>query len=71
MLEIVEEQRLPIPRPLAKLALSAMKRSVHKRAGFDIGKVSSNPYHTQPTRPPPMVPAVLRATYPECCWNVR
>lgn len=40
MLEIVEEQRLPIPRPLAKLALSAMKRSVQKRAGFDIGKVA-------------------------------
>ncbi|GIL83651.1 hypothetical protein Vretimale_10449 [Volvox reticuliferus] len=40
MLEIVQEQRLPIPRPLAKLALAAMKRSVIKRAGFDITKVS-------------------------------
>ncbi|GLC45387.1 hypothetical protein PLESTB_000623600 [Pleodorina starrii] len=40
MLEIVQEQRLPIPRPLAKLALAAMKRSVMKRAGFDITKVS-------------------------------
>lgn len=39
MLEIVEEQRLPIPRPIARLALSAMKRSVQKRAGFDIYKV--------------------------------
>ncbi|KAG2442041.1 hypothetical protein HYH02_009833 [Chlamydomonas schloesseri] len=40
MMEIVAEQRLPIPRPLAKLALAAMKRSVSKRAGFDINKVS-------------------------------
>ncbi|KAG2496724.1 hypothetical protein HYH03_005137 [Edaphochlamys debaryana] len=40
MLEIVQEQRLPIPRPLARLALAAMKRSVQKRAGFDITKVS-------------------------------
>ena len=39
MLEIVEEQKLPIPRAIAKLALGAMKRSVHKRAGFDINKV--------------------------------
>eukprot|EP00198_Chlamydomonas_reinhardtii_P001120 XP_001690455.1 predicted protein [Chlamydomonas reinhardtii] len=40
MMEIVAEQRLPIPRPLAKLALAAMKRSVSKRASFDINKVS-------------------------------
>ncbi|KXZ53909.1 hypothetical protein GPECTOR_6g827 [Gonium pectorale] len=40
MMEIVAEQRLPVPRPLAKLALAAMRRSVSKRAGFDITKVS-------------------------------
>ncbi|GFR51828.1 hypothetical protein Agub_g14291 [Astrephomene gubernaculifera] len=40
MLEIVAEQRLPIPRPLARLALAAMRRSVNKRAGFDITRVS-------------------------------
>jgi len=40
MLEIVEEQKLPIPKPFLKMAVAAMKRSVRKRAGFEIDKVS-------------------------------
>ena len=40
MLELVEEQRLPIPRALYKMALGMMRRSVKKRAHFNIGTVS-------------------------------
>jgi len=40
MQEIVEEQKLPIPRALFKVAVSAMKRSVRKKAGFDLDKVA-------------------------------
>ena len=40
MLELVEEQRLPIPRALYKMALGMMRRSVKKRAHFNIDAVS-------------------------------
>ncbi|KAG1670695.1 hypothetical protein FOA52_010971 [Chlamydomonas sp. UWO 241] len=40
MLEIVAEQNLPIPRPLFKAAVAMMKRSVRKKAGFDLDTVS-------------------------------
>eukprot|EP00798_Chlamydomonas_sp_ICE-L_P031326 gene31326-6473_t len=40
MFEIIEVQELPIPKPLLKVALVAMKRSVRKRAGFEIDKVT-------------------------------
>lgn len=40
MLELVEEQRLPIPRALYKMALGMMRRSVKKRAHFNIDTVS-------------------------------
>jgi hypothetical protein len=39
MMEIVQEQELPIPKPFMKMALAAMKRSVKKRAHFDISEV--------------------------------
>ena len=35
----VEQQKLPIPKMMTKVALAAMKRSVRKRATFDIDKV--------------------------------
>eukprot|EP00884_Botryococcus_braunii_P014102 jgi/Botrbrau1/22693/Bobra.0132s0034.1 len=40
MLELVEEQRLPIPKFFMKSALNLMKRSVKRRAGFDLSSVS-------------------------------
>eukprot|EP00873_Tetraselmis_striata_P045654 jgi/Tetstr1/465918/TSEL_010532.t1 len=40
MVELVEEQRLPIPKYLMKLAIGFMRRSVRKRAGFDILEVA-------------------------------
>lgn len=40
MVELCEEQKLPIPRAFMRLALSMMRRSVRKRAGFSIEDVS-------------------------------
>ncbi|DBB11274.1 TPA: hypothetical protein ACH3X3_006710 [Trebouxia sp. C0006] len=40
MLELVEEQKIPIPRSLMRVALSMMRRSVKKRAGFSIDEVA-------------------------------
>jgi hypothetical protein len=40
MVELTEEQKLPIPRPFMRMALSMMKRSVKKRANFNIDDVS-------------------------------
>lgn len=40
MLELVQEQQVPIPRAFVKLALMAMRRSVRKRAKFDIYTIS-------------------------------
>lgn len=40
MLELVEEQKIPIPRGLMRVALSMMRRSVKKRAGFSIDEVA-------------------------------
>ena len=40
MLELVEEQKIPIPRSLMRVALSMMRRSVKKRAGFNIDEVA-------------------------------
>ena len=36
MVELCEEQRLPIPRAFMRIALSMMRRSVRKRAGFNV-----------------------------------
>ena len=40
MMELVEEQKIPIPRGLMRVALSMMRRSVKKRAGFSIDEVA-------------------------------
>lgn len=40
MLELVQEQQVPIPRALVRLALVMMRRSVKKRAKFDINTIS-------------------------------
>lgn len=40
MLELVQEQQVPIPRAFVRLALMAMRRSVRKRAKFDIYDIS-------------------------------
>lgn len=40
MMEIIEAQKLPVPKALMKMAVSMMRRSVRKRAGFDIQTVS-------------------------------
>lgn len=40
MMELVEEQKIPIPRSLMRVALSMMRRSVKKRAGFSIDEVA-------------------------------
>ena len=40
MLELVEEQKVPIPKPFMRVALSMMRRSVKKRAGFSLDSVA-------------------------------
>ena len=40
MVELAEEQKLPIPSAFMRMALSMMKRSVRRRAGFNIDDVS-------------------------------
>ncbi|KAK9805218.1 hypothetical protein WJX72_006872 [[Myrmecia] bisecta] len=40
MMELVEEQKLPIPKPFMKMALGMMRRSVRKRAHFNIDHVA-------------------------------
>jgi len=40
MIELVQDQQVPIPRALVKVALAAMRRSVRKRAGIDITQVA-------------------------------
>ena len=40
MLELVQEQKIPIPRSLMRVALSMMRRSVKKRAGFSLDEVA-------------------------------
>lgn len=40
MLELCEEQRIPIPRPFMRVALSMMRRSVKKRAAFSLDDVA-------------------------------
>ena len=40
MVELTEEQRLPIPRAFMRVALGMMRRSVRKRAKFSIDDVS-------------------------------
>ncbi|GAB4812973.1 hypothetical protein N2152v2_000019 [Parachlorella kessleri] len=40
MMELAMDQQLRIPKPLLKVALAMMRRSVRKRAGFDIDYVS-------------------------------
>lgn len=46
MMELVVEQKLPIPKPFMKVALGMMRRSVRKRAAFDLETV--NPLDTVP-----------------------
>ena len=40
MLELCEEQRVPIPRAFMRVALSMMRRSVKKRAAFSLDDVA-------------------------------
>ncbi|KAL4425310.1 hypothetical protein ABPG75_009326 [Micractinium tetrahymenae] len=40
MLELATDQQLKIPKPLIKVALAMLKRSVKKRAGFSVDKVA-------------------------------
>jgi len=40
MAEIVAQKQIAVPKGLLKFAIAMMKRSVRKRAGFDIGKVA-------------------------------
>ncbi|KAL4418794.1 hypothetical protein ABPG77_010203 [Micractinium sp. CCAP 211/92] len=40
MLELATDQQLRIPKPLVKVALAMLKRSVKKRAGFSVDKVA-------------------------------
>ena len=40
MVELCEEQKLPIPRAFMRIALSMMRRSVRRRANFSIDEVS-------------------------------
>ncbi|GMH35675.1 hypothetical protein BSKO_03543 [Bryopsis sp. KO-2023] len=40
MLELVQDQQVPIPKAFVRVALAAMRRSVRKRAGFDIYQVA-------------------------------
>ena len=40
MVELVDEQKLPIPKAFMRVALGMMRRSVRKRAGFNIDAVA-------------------------------
>ena len=40
MLELVEEQKIPIPKAFMRVALSMMRRSVRKRASFSLDAVA-------------------------------
>ena len=40
MLELASDQQLRVPKPLVRVALAMLRRSVRRRAGFDIDKVS-------------------------------
>lgn len=39
-LELVDEQQVPVPKALMKVALALMRRSVRKKAGFDISTIA-------------------------------
>lgn len=39
-LELVDEQQVPVPKALVKVALALMRRSVRKKAGFDISTIA-------------------------------
>lgn len=64
MVELVDEQKLPIPKPFMKVALSMMRRSVRKRAGFDIDTVA--PLDTVPHC---FIPALFGEECPACLSN--
>lgn len=40
MMELVDEQKVPIPKAFMRVALGMMRRSVRKRAGFNIDDVA-------------------------------
>lgn len=40
MVELVDEQKVPIPKAFMRVALGMMRRSVRKRAGFNIDNVA-------------------------------
>lgn len=40
MVELVDEQKVPIPKAFMRVALGMMRRSVRKRAGFNIDDVA-------------------------------
>lgn len=40
MMELVEEQKIRIPKAMLKVAITMLRRSVRKRAGFSIDDVA-------------------------------
>ena len=56
MTDLVHEQRIPIPRALMRVALTMMRRSVKKRAGFSLDSV--NPLEVVPAA---FIPALFGA----------
>lgn len=62
MVELTEEQRLPIPRPFMRMALGMMRRSVRKRAAFSIDDVSPLDVVGES-----FIPALFGAP-PPCAW---
>lgn len=40
MMELVEEQKIRIPKAMLKVAINMLRRSVRKRAGFNIDDVA-------------------------------
>lgn len=66
MLELVEEQKVPIPKAFMRVALSMMRRSVKKRAGFSLDSVAPLELVTSEYIPAlfgavPLVPKLLNA----------
>ena len=66
-MDLVHEQRIPIPRALMRVALTMMRRSVKKRAGFSLDLV--NPLEVVPAA---FIPALFGAcTVFLRLWSVR
>lgn len=67
MVELVDEQKVPIPKAFMRVALGMMRRSVRKRAGFNIDDVAPLNRVSQCHIPALFGKPSMAATRPEKC----